>query len=179
MEVGPLARVVISYLSGNEAVKREVDGLLKGFNADISAVFSVLGRHAARAIEAKLIVAEMRNWIDELEVNGKPRNTFEIPDTGEGMGLVEASRGALGHWIRVKDKKIANYQAVVPTTWFCGPRDDNGVKGRLSRRSSVPPISDVNNPIEAARVVRSFDPCIACAVHVVEGDREIGRFKVC
>ena len=62
-------------------------------------------------------------------MNGKPRNTFDIPETGEGMGLVEASRGALGHWIVVKDKKIANYQAVVPTTWFCGPRDDNGVRG--------------------------------------------------
>jgi Ni,Fe-hydrogenase I large subunit len=179
MEVGPLARVVISYLSGNAAVKSEVDGLLKVFNADISAVFSVLGRHAARAIEAKLIVAEMHNWIDQLDVNGKPRATFDIPDTGEGMGLVEASRGALGHWIRVKDKKIANYQAVVPTTWFCGPRGDDGKRGPVEEALINTPISDVNNPIEAARVVRSFDPCIACAVHVVEGDREIGTFKVC
>ena len=179
MEVGPLARVVVSYLSGNAAIKKEVDALLKTFNADINAVFSVLGRHAARAIEAKLIIAEMPKWIDELEVNGKPRSTFDIPDTGEGMGLVEASRGALGHWIVVKDKKIANYQAVVPTTWFCGPRDDNGVRGPVEQALIGTPISDPKNPIEAARVVRSFDPCIACAVHVVEGDREIGTFKVC
>jgi Ni,Fe-hydrogenase I large subunit len=179
LEVGPLARVVVSYLSGNEAVKKEVDGLLKLFNADISAVFSTLGRHAARAIEAKLIVAEMPKWIDELEVNGKPRNTFSIPDNGEGMGLVEASRGALGHWIVMKDKKIANYQCVVPTTWNCSPRDDNGVKGPVEQALIGTPISDPNNPMEAARVVRSFDPCIACAVHVVEGDKEIGTYRVC
>ncbi len=151
----------------------------KAFNADINAVFSTLGRHAARAIEAKLIIAEMPKWIDELEVNGKPRSTFDIPDTGEGMGLVEASRGALGHWIVVKDKKIANYQAVVPTTWFCGPRDDKGGRGPVEQALIGTPISDLKNPIEAARVVRSFDPCIACAVHVVEGDREIGTYKVC
>ncbi len=179
MEVGPLARVIISYLSGNAAVKKEVDALLKVFNADINAAFSVLGRHAARAIECKLIAAEMPRWIDELEVNGKPRSTFDIPDSGEGMGLTEAPRGALGHWIVMKDRKIANYQAVVPTTWFCGPRGDDGVKGPIEQALIGTPISDPKNPIEAARVVRSFDPCIACAVHVVEGDREIGTFKVC
>ncbi len=179
MEVGPLARVVISYLSGNEPVKREVDGLLKIVNQDLGAVFSVLGRHAARAIEAKLIAEQLWTWLDELNVNGKPRNNFNIPDNGEGMGLVEASRGALGHWIVMKDKKIANYQAVVPTTWFCSPRDDNGVKGPVEQALIGTPISDPKNPIEAARVVRSFDPCLACAVHVVEGDREIGTFKVC
>ncbi len=112
-------------------------------------------------------------------MNGKPRNSFDIPDTGEGMGLVEASRGALGHWIVVKDKKIANYQAVVPTTWFCGPRGDDGVKGPVEQALIGTPISDPKNPIEAARVVRSFDPCIACAVHVVEGDKDLGTFKVC
>ncbi|MBN1495703.1 MAG: nickel-dependent hydrogenase large subunit [Spirochaetes bacterium] len=179
MEVGPLARVVISYLSGNAAVRKEVDALLKVFNADISAVFSTLGRHAARAIECKLILAEMPKWLDELEVNGKPRSTFEIPESGEGMGLSEAPRGALGHWIVMKDRKIDNYQAVVPTTWFCGPRDDNGVKGPVEQALIGTPIADPNNPIEAARVVRSFDPCIACAVHVVEGDREIGTYRVC
>ncbi len=179
MEVGPLARVVISYLSGNKAVKSQVDALLAEVKQDLPAVFSTLGRHAARAIETKLIAAELYNWIDQLEVNGKPRSTFEIPDSGEGMGLVEASRGALGHWIRVKDKKIANYQCVVPTTWFCGPRGDDGKRGPVEEALLNTPIADVNNPIEAARVVRSFDPCIACAVHVVEGDREIGTFKVC
>jgi Ni,Fe-hydrogenase I large subunit len=179
MEVGPLARVVISYLSGNKAVKSEVDGLLKIFNADISAVFSVLGRHASRAIEAKLLAAQCWEWLDELDTSGKPRNYFEIPDSGEGMGLDEAPRGALGHWIVIKDKKIANYQAVVPTTWNCSPRGDDGIKGPVEQALIGTPISDPKNPIEAARVVRSFDPCLACAVHVVEGDREIGTFRVC
>ncbi|MCU0849087.1 MAG: nickel-dependent hydrogenase large subunit [Spirochaetes bacterium] len=179
MEVGPLARVVISYLSNNADVKKEVDDLLKIFKADLSAVFSVLGRHASRAIEAKLICKNAKEWLDQLEVGGKPRNEYEIPDSGEGQGLVEASRGALGHWIVVKNKKIENYQCVVPTTWFCGPRDDNGTRGPVEQALIGTPISDVNNPIEAARVVRSFDPCIACAVHIVEGGREISKFRVC
>ncbi len=178
MEVGPLARVVASYLSNNEPVKSEVNALLKMFSADISAVFSVLGRHAARAIESKLICKQIWNWLDELEVDKPPRNSYDIPERGEGEGLVEAPRGALGHWIVVKDRKIENYQAVVPTTWFCGPRDDRGVKGPVEQALIGTPISDVNNPLEAARVVRSFDPCIACAVHVVEGDRRISSMKI-
>jgi len=178
-EVGVLARTVISYLSGNEAVKKEVDGLLRLFNADISAVFSVLGRHAGRAIESKILCRRCHEWLDDLDANGSPRNSYEIPDTGEGEGLTEAARGALGHWIVVKDRKIANYQCVVPTTWFCGPRDDNGVLGPVEQALIGTPISDPKNPIEAARVVRSFDPCIACAVHIVEGDREVGKFRVC
>ena len=90
---------------------------------------------------------------------------------------MEAPRGALGHWIVIKDKKIANYQAVVPTTWYCGPRDDKGGLGPMEKALIGCPISDNKNPIEAARVARSLDPCIACAVHIVEGDREIGRFQ--
>lgn len=178
-EVGVLARTVVSYLSGNEAVKKEVDCLLRTFNADISAVFSVLGRHAGRAIESKILCQRCHEWLDDLDTNGSPRNSYEVPDAGEGEGLTEAARGALGHWIVVKDRKIANYQCVVPTTWFCGPRDDNGVPGPVEQALIGTPISDPKNPIEAARVVRSFDPCIACAVHIVEGDREIGKFRVC
>lgn len=178
MEVGPLARVVVSYLSGNQAVKSEVDALLKRFDAPLSAVFSALGRHAARAIEAKLICRKLHEWVEQLEVDKSPRNSYEIPDSGEGEGLVEAPRGALGHWIVIRNKKIENYQAVVPTTWFCGPRDDRGVRGPVEQALIGTPISDVNNPLEAARVVRSFDPCIACAVHVVEGDRRIASMKI-
>jgi Ni,Fe-hydrogenase I large subunit len=179
MEVGPLARVVVSYLSGNEGVKKELDAVLKIFNADISAALSALGRHASRAIECKLICQRAKVWLDELEVNGRPRSTYSIPDKGEGIGLTEAPRGALGHWIIIDNKKIKNYQCVVPTTWNCGPRDDNGVKGPVEQALIGTPISDPKNPIEAARVVRSFDPCIACAVHVVEGDREIAKFRIC
>jgi Ni,Fe-hydrogenase I large subunit len=179
MEVGPLARVAVAYLAGNKEVKGALDGVLKIFNADVPAAFSVLGRHASRLIECKLLCKELDGYLDELEKGGKPRSTYDIPDTGEGEGLVEAPRGALGHWIVVKDKKIENYQCVVPSTWYCGPRDDKGVLGPVEKSLVGTPISDVKNPIEAARVVRSFDPCIACAVHVVEGDKEIGTFKVC
>ncbi len=178
-EVGPLARVVIAYMSGEQAVKAELDGILKKFNADITAALSTLGRHASRAIEAKLICQRARTWLEELEAGEKPRNSYTIPDRVEGMGLTEAPRGALGHWISIKDKKIDNYQCVVPTTWFCGPRDESGQMGPVEQALIGTPIADPKNPIEAARVVRSFDPCIACAVHVVEGDKDIGRFRIC
>ena len=179
MEVGPLARVAVAYLSGNQAVKGELDGILKMFNADVPAAFSVLGRHASRLIECKLLAKAAYGWLDELEKGGKPRSTYDIPETGEGEGLVEAPRGALGHWIVIKGKKIANYQAIVPSTWYCGPRGDNGTLGPVEQMLVGTKISDPKNPIEAARIVRSTDPCIACAVHVVEGDKEIGTFRVC
>lgn len=179
MEVGVLPRMIVAYLSGNPAVKAEVDGLLKLLGKKVDDVFSTLGRHACRAIESKIICTELYKWLDELEVGKAPRSHFEIPESGQGEGLVEAPRGALGHWIVVKDKKIANYQCVVPTTWFCGPRDERGVKGPVEEALIGLPISDPENPLEAARVVRSFDPCIACAVHVMEGGKEIGTFRVC
>jgi len=179
MEVGPLARVVVSYLKGNKAVQDQVDGLLKMVGGKIEDVFSVLGRHATRLIEAKMICQEAYKWLDELEPNSKPRNSYVIPQEGKGMGLTEAPRGALGHWIQIKGQKIDNYQAVVPTTWYCGPTDEKGVRGPVEEMLIGTPIADINNPIEAARVVRSTDPCLACAVHVVEGDKKIGEFRVC
>jgi Ni,Fe-hydrogenase I large subunit len=179
MEVGPLARMVVSYLSGNAQVKKELDGVLKIFNSEVPAAFSVLGRHASRAIESKIIGSEMLNWIDDLEPGANPRNSYTIPDTGEGEGLIEAARGGLGHWIVIRNRVIENYQAVVPTTWYCSPKDDKGGRGPVEQALIGTPVSDNANPIEAARVVRSFDPCLACAIHVVEGDREIGRFRVC
>ncbi|MFH0919183.1 MAG: nickel-dependent hydrogenase large subunit [Fibrobacterota bacterium] len=169
LEVGPLARVMAAYLGGHEAVKSEVDGLLRLFNATPDALMSTLGRHAARAVESRLLCKRLRGWISELEMGKAPRSTYEIPDSGEGVGFAEAARGALGHWITVKDKKIANYQCVVPTTWNAGPMDDNGVKGPMEQALIGTPIADEKNPIEAARVIRSFDPCLACAVHVVRG----------
>ncbi len=179
MEVGALARMVVAYVSGNQQVKKELDGVLKVFNSEVPAAFSALGRHASRVIESKIIGKEMLNWLGDLETGKSPRNSYTIPDTGEGEGLIEAARGGLGHWIVVKNGKIENYQAVVPTTWFCSPKDDNGGRGPVEQALIGTPISDNNNPIEAARVVRSFDPCLACAIHVVEGDREIGKFRVC
>lgn len=180
MEVGPLARVMVAYLSGNKEIAKELKDLLKVPEEAIPGLAtSVLGRHASRYIESKIICQKARVWLDELQIGGKPRTEYSIPDVGRGEGLVEAPRGALGHWIVVKDKLIENYQCVVPTTWFCSPRDDKGNLGPVEQALIGTPIADNNNPIEAARVVRSFDPCLACAIHVSEGDREISKFRVC
>ncbi len=179
MEVGALARMVVAYTSGNKQVKKELDAVLQIFNSEVPAAFSALGRHASRAIESKIIGQEMIKWTEDLDSGESPRNSYTIPDTGEGEGLIEAARGGLGHWIVIKDRKIENYQAVVPTTWFCSPKDDKGGRGPVEQALIGTPISDNLNPIEAARVVRSFDPCLACAIHVVEGDKEIGKFRVC
>ncbi len=177
-EVGPLSRMITGYSSGNELVKKNIDGLLKSINGEVSMLFSVMGRHAARAVECSMLCEKAHEWLDELDPGSPPRNSYTIPDKGKGMGLTEAPRGALGHWIVINDKKIENYQCVVPTTWFCSPRDDRGVRGPVEDALVGTPISDEKNPIEAVRVVKSFDPCIACAVHVIEGDRDIGKFRI-
>ena len=100
-----------------------------------------------------------------LKPDQKTFQDFDIPESGQGHGLTEAPRGALGHWIKLRNHKIDNYQCVVPTTWNCSPRDDKGNPGPVEQALAGTPISDPENPIEATRVVRSFDPCIACAVH--------------
>jgi Ni,Fe-hydrogenase I large subunit len=104
-------------------------------------------------------------WVDAL-MPGKPAfHDFTIPDKARGVGLTEAPRGALGHWLDIDNHKIRHYQCVVPTTWNCSPRDKNDQPGALEQALVNTPITDEKNPIEAVRVVRSFDPCIACAVH--------------
>ncbi len=166
MEVGPLARIMISYKDGsNPDVKKLVDNLLGKLNAKPDALISVLGRHAARALECKLIADRCMEWIEQLRPEEPTFKDFNIPKTARGMGLTEAPRGALGHWIEIDNHLIKNYQCVVPTTWNCSPRDDKGNPGAVEQALVGTPIKDSENPIEAARVVRSFDPCIACAVH--------------
>jgi Ni,Fe-hydrogenase I large subunit len=166
MEVGPLARVLAAYQDGrNAALKSAVDNLLKAIGHDAAALVSVMGRHAARAVECKLLADRCAVWLDQLTPDAPAFKDFSIPETGRGYGLTEAARGALGHWIDIKDKKIANYQCVVPTTWNCSPRDDRGVPGPVEQALVGVPIADADNPVEAARVVRAFDPCLACAVH--------------
>jgi Ni,Fe-hydrogenase I large subunit len=166
VEVGPLSRILVSYVKGdNPDVKKLVDGLLAKLNATPEHLFSTLGRHAARAIECKLVADRCSEWITRLTPDKPAFRDFKIPKDAAGAGLTEAPRGALGHWIEVKDHKIENYQCVVPTTWNCSPRDDQANPGPVEQALVGTPISDTKNPIEATRVVRSFDPCIACAVH--------------
>jgi Ni,Fe-hydrogenase I large subunit len=165
MEVGPLARIMVAYLAGDSTVKSLVNSLLYKSGKTLDSLISVMGRHAARAIESKIIADHCSEWLEQL-VPDKPTFTdFEIPATGRGVGLTEAPRGALGHWIEIEDSKIKHYQCVVPTTWNCSPRDDRGNPGTIEQALVGTPVADEENPIETARVVRSFDPCIACAVH--------------
>ena len=179
-EVGPLARVVATYVGGDAAVKQMVDSVLAKFNASPKALFSVLGRHAARALYCKFVADAMPGWLLQLKPGEPAYVAYEIPDESQGMGLVDGARGALGHWVQVKDKKIANYQCVVPSTWNFGPRDDKGQPGPVEQALIGTKIKDEKNPFEIARIVRSMDPCLACAIHVIAPKgREIGRFKVC
>jgi len=166
MEVGPLARVMVAYFKGkNLKLKKLVDDLLSNLDKKPGDLVSVMGRHAARAIEAKIVADRCAQWVDEL-VPGEPSfKDFKIPETGTGVGLTEAPRGALGHWLTIKNHKIERYQCVVPTTWNCSPRDDSKNPGPVEQALEGTPVMDDKNPLEAARIVRSFDPCIACAVH--------------
>lgn len=166
MEVGPLARVLVAYQSGsNPQIKQLVDAVLAQVQAGPDKLGSVLGRHAARAIECKVVADRCAAWLDELRPDEPTFTDFEIPDSAQGAGFTEAARGALGHWIEIRGKKISRYQCVVPTTWNCSPRDDQGMAGAMEQALVGTPLADPKNPIEVVRVVRSFDPCIACAVH--------------
>ncbi|MCJ7508371.1 MAG: nickel-dependent hydrogenase large subunit [candidate division Zixibacteria bacterium] len=179
MEVGPLARMVIEHLKGeNPVLSKMVNDTLGMFNAPVNALFSVLGRHATRALECKLVADKCAEWVMQLDPSKPVHTKFEIPDASMGMGLTEGPRGALGHWITIKDKKIDNYQAVVPTTWNAGPRDDRNQPGPMEQALIGTPVADLENPIEPARVVRSFDPCLACAIHIIEPQKDIRKFRV-
>lgn len=164
-EVGPLAQMLTTYASGNPKVKALIDSTLAHFKASPSALFSVLGRHAARALAAKYLADSMGEWLLSLKPGEPTFVPYEIPEEAQGVGILDAARGALGHWIEIKEKKIANYQCVVPTTWNASPRDDQGIPGAIEQALIGSRVKDESNPFEIARIVRSFDPCIACAVH--------------
>jgi hydrogenase large subunit len=147
-------------------------------NGEYRQGISVIDRHAARVIEAKKVADAMEEWVLQLKPGEPAYAESKLPDSAEGVGLAEGSRGALGHWIKIVNKKIDNYQAVVPTTWNCGPRDDKGVRGPVEEALVGTAIVDTDNPLEIVRIVRSFDPCIACAVHLIKPSGEIKQFRV-
>ena len=179
MEVGPLSRMLIAYASGHPEVKAAVDGILAKLNAPATALFSTLGRIAARAIEAHVMAGQVSKWVAELGDklghgdlrvhNGEKWDPDTWPKEAQGFGFHEAPRGSLGHWVHIEDKKIANYQCVVPTTWNAGPRDAKGQRGAYEASLLKTPIADPERPLEILRTIHSFDPCLACAVHVVDG----------
>ena len=166
MEVGALSRILVNYLDPSGSwIKKEVDAFLANARVPAEKLNSVLGRHVARGLESLWIGKQADRWLDELEVDGPPTATFTMPKTGSGYGLTEAPRGALGHWLSIDDYVIKNYQCVVPTTWNCSPRDDQGRPGPIEQTLVGTIVENPEQPIEVARIVRSFDPCIACAVH--------------
>ena len=172
-EVGPLARVLVAYGKGHKDIKPIVDHVLTTLGVPAAALFSTLGRTAARAIETVAIGDAMEGWIGELIENLKNGDTqtyqpYEIPDSGMGVGLNDVPRGALGHWVKVENKKIANYQYVVPSTWNLCPRDAKNQMGPVEEALIGTPVADPKQPLEILRTVHSFDPCIACGVHVID-----------
>ena len=178
MEVGPLARMVVAYASGHQEVRTLVDGVLAKLGAPPAALFSTLGRVAARAIETALMARHLEGWVNELDDrmshgdlrihDGRQWDPASWPREARGFGTHEAPRGALGHWIEIEDKAIKNYQAVVPTTWNAGPRDAKGQRGAYEAALLKTPVADGERPLELLRTIHSFDPCLACAVHVAD-----------
>jgi Ni,Fe-hydrogenase I large subunit len=178
MEVGPLSRMLVAYASGNKEVQDLVNGVLTHFKAPATALFSTLGRIAARAVETSYMANHLPSWIEELGNNlghgnvkihnGEKWDPSTWPKTARGFGHHEAPRGALGHWVEIEDKKIKNYQAVVPSTWNAGPRDSKGLRGAYEASLLNTPVHDPDRPVELLRTIHSFDPCLACAVHVVD-----------
>jgi hydrogenase large subunit len=178
-EVGPLARALVAYAQGAPAVKEAVDGLLGSLNAGPEVLFSVLGRHAARALEAKLVAASMADWVLQLKPGEPVYRDYELPDEATGAGMTGAPRGALGHWIEIKGGVISRYQAVVPTTWNASPRDDSDIPGPMEQAIIGTKVKDPENPFEIVRIVRSFDPCLACSIHLVTPKRRsVGKVTV-
>lgn len=164
-EVGPLARLVVASAAGHGEVKEALSDFLTESGLTADRLPSVLGRHAARALEALLVARAMETWLDRL-AHGEPSvGTYIARPEGVGEGLTEAPRGALGHWVEIREGRIERYQCIVPSTWNFSPRGDKGDPGPVEAALVGTPVSPNGSGLEIARVVRSFDPCIACAVH--------------
>ena len=189
MEVGPLARVLVLYASGHAQTKELVDLTLKTLGAPVDALFSTLGRTAARAIETKVFADALRTTYNELLAQIKAGNTSTFnserwepiawPAQAQGFGFLEAPRGALGHWVMIDNGKIANYQMVVPTTWNATPRDHKGQVGPYEAALVGTRLAKPEWPLEILRTIHSFDPCMACAIHMVDAQgRDAGNLSV-
>jgi hydrogenase large subunit len=178
MEVGPLARLLVSYAAGHADVKETVGMVLGKLAVPVDALFSTLGRTAARGIDAALAMIWLKEFFGELmgRVKTKETSTFNgerwepksWPASAEGVGLVEAPRGALAHWIKIENGKIDNYQLVVPTTWNGSPRDAKQQRSSFEESLIGTPVANLEQPVEIIRTIHSFDPCLACAVHLYD-----------
>ncbi|MDE3010063.1 MAG: nickel-dependent hydrogenase large subunit [Pseudomonadota bacterium] len=191
VEVGPLSRMVLGYLQPKQypEIRDMVERALHQLDAPVGALFSTLGRTAARAIEALYAANLQQTQFDKLIANLKAgdSSTANIdkwepstwPSEAKGVGFTEAPRGALGHWIRIKDTRIDNYQCVVPTTWNGSPRDPKGQIGAFEASLMNTPVAKADQPLEILRTIHSFDPCLACSTHVMSPDgQELTQVKV-
>jgi hydrogenase large subunit len=189
VEVGPLARMLVGYASGRDDFKTVVDDAVGHLGVPLTALFSTLGRTAARGLETQLGVHWLMAEYDRLIANLKAgdwttANTEKWePDTWpadcKGFGFTEAPRGALGHWIHIRDGRTENYQCVVPSTWNASPRDAAGNHGAYEAALIGTPLADPERPVEILRTIHSFDPCLACASHVFGPDgRELAEVVV-
>jgi hydrogenase large subunit len=189
VEVGPLARYIVGYAQGKPEFKEPTDKLLKTLDLPLTALFSTLGRTAARALECEWAGHQMRHFQDKLvaRIKAGDSSTANVekwkpeswPKEAKGYGFTEAPRGALAHWIKIKDTKIDNYQCVVPTTWNGSPRDPKGNIGAFEASLMDTPMADPEKPLEILRTIHSFDPCLACSTHVMSPDgQELANVKV-
>ncbi len=189
MEVGPLARYIVGYASGHEEIREQIHFTLRTLDLPLEALFSTLGRTAARALEAEWAADKMRYFMDKLMANIRAGDTSTAnverwdpetwPREARGVGFTEAPRGALGHWIVIRDGRIENYQCVVPTTWNGSPRDARGNIGAFEAALMNTRVERREEPVEILRTLHSFDPCLACSTHVMsEEGRELARVKV-
>ena len=183
MEVGPLARMIVAYAAGKPEVRAIMDDFTTRIGAPFSFWYSTVGRTVARALETKVVgdyVPTLLGGLINSVKAGDDRffNRYTAKD-GEGYGMGEAPRGSLSHWLVVKDGKVENYQAIVPSTWNAGPKDARGNRGPYEAALVGQPMADPEMPLEVVRTIHSFDPCLACAVHVLNRQgEEIARFEV-
>ncbi|MBI2313508.1 MAG: nickel-dependent hydrogenase large subunit [Betaproteobacteria bacterium] len=189
MEVGPLARYIVGYVQKKPEFKEPVDMVLKKLDLPLSALFSTLGRTAARGLECQWAAHKQKYFFDKLMASLKAGDTATAnvdkwepatwPKEAKGAGFTEAPRGALGHWIKIKDTRIDNYQCVVPTTWNGSPRDPKGQIGAYEASLMNTPMAKADQPLEILRTIHSFDPCLACSTHVMSPDgRQLATVKV-
>ncbi len=178
MEVGPLARLFLGCAAGSAEIKDAVDASLKQLDVPRTALRSTLGRTLARGLETRLVARWGREFYDTLVANVRRGDTqtwdsrrwdpATWPSVAKGLGMSEAPRGALAHWIVIRDRKIENYQMVVPSTWNASPRDSSGQRSAYEAALVGTPVADPEQPVEVLRTIHSFDPCIACAVHLYD-----------
>ena len=185
MEVGPLASIVVGLARKNEAIEHAVEDFLKKTGLNTQHLFSTLGRTAARGLEAKVLAENGLKAFNELVKNLKVDTSTCAPyvinekESYKGYYIGNVPRGMLSHWVRIEEGKVANYQAVVPSTWNAGPRDSKGQKGPYEMSLIGTKIANVTQPLEIIRHIHSFDPCIACAVHVMDlKGKKLGEYKV-